>query len=67
MVKNCLQKIAENCNDLNQRDDDKFADFSELCTILQEIYKVNQNGGHGSRRKVSQLLLELGLTPNKSA
>ena len=40
------------------------AAYTELCTILQEVYRINQNGGHGSRRKVAQMLLELGLNPN---
>lgn len=40
------------------------AAYTELCTILQEVYRINQDGGHGSRRKVSQMLLELGLNPN---
>ena len=40
------------------------AAHTELCTILQEVYRINQDGGHGSRRKVSQMLLELGLNPN---
>lgn len=39
--------------------------MTALATTLQDVYKTNQNGGHGSRRKVSQLLLELGLQPNK--
>jgi len=39
--------------------------MTEITTILQQIYRINQDGGHGSRRKVSQLLLELGLQPNK--
>ena len=38
--------------------------MTELATTLQAIYNINRDGGHGSRRKVSQLLLELGL-PNK--
>ena len=40
------------------------AAYTELCTILQEVYRINQNGGHGSRRKVAQMLLELGMNPN---
>ena len=40
------------------------AAYTELCTILQEVYQINQNGGHGSRRKVSQMLLEIGVNPN---
>ena len=39
--------------------------MTELATSLQEVYNINRDGGHGSRRKVSQLLLELGLQPNK--
>ena len=39
--------------------------MTELATSLQEVYKINQNGGHGSRKRVTELLLELGLQPNK--
>lgn len=39
--------------------------LTRFVTSLLEIYRINQDGGHGSRRKVSQLLLELGLQPNK--
>ncbi len=39
--------------------------MTELATALQAIYRINLEGGHGSRRKVSQLLLELGLQPQK--
>ncbi len=39
--------------------------LTHLTTSLQQIYNINQNGGHGSRRKVAQLLLELGLQPNR--
>ena len=39
--------------------------MTALSTTLQDIYRINTNGGHGSRRRVSQLLLELGLQPNQ--
>lgn len=38
--------------------------MSELATALQEVYKVNQNGGHGSRKRVGEILLKLGIQPN---
>lgn len=38
--------------------------MTSLATALQEIYKVNQNGGHGSRKRVTEILLKLGVQPN---
>ena len=38
--------------------------MTELATVLASVYNINQNGGHGSRRKVSQMLLEIGVNPN---
>lgn len=59
MTKSCLQSLADVLPDAAS------ATYVELCTILQEVYNINLDGGHGSRRKVTQLLLELGLQPNK--
>lgn len=39
--------------------------MTALTTCLQQVYRITLDGGHGSRRKVCQLLLELGLQPNK--
>lgn len=38
--------------------------ITELATALQEIYRINHNGGHGSRRQVADLLVKLGIQPN---
>lgn len=38
--------------------------MTELATALQEVYQRNQNGGHGSRKRVAEILLRLGLQPN---
>ena len=59
MLRSCLSLLTENDEDMRQ------SAHTALCTVLQQVYRINQDGGHGSRRKVSQLLLELGLQPNK--
>lgn len=38
--------------------------MTELASSLQEIYAINQQGGSGSRKKVSEILLRLGLQIN---
>lgn len=38
--------------------------MTELATALQEVYSRNQNGGHGSRKRVQEILLRLGVQPN---
>lgn len=38
--------------------------MTALATTLQEIYRINHNGGHGSRRQVSEILIKLGIQPN---
>lgn len=37
---------------------------TEIYTILQEIYRINHIGGSGSRKRVSELLIRLGVRPN---
>ena len=54
----CLSRLIAPARDV------RTAAHTELCTILQEVYRINQDGGHGSRRKVAQMLLELGMNPN---
>ena len=41
--------------------------ITSFVSQLHEVYRLNQDGGHGSRRKVTQILLELGLQPNSTA
>lgn len=38
--------------------------MTELATALHDIYNINQCGGHGSRKKVGEILLRLGIQPN---
>lgn len=38
--------------------------MSELATSLLDVYHITRNGGHGSRTKVMEILLRLGLQPN---
>lgn len=39
--------------------------LTELSTQLMEVYRINRVGGSGSRKRVSEILLRLGIHPNE--
>lgn len=39
--------------------------MTALATALSEVYRINRLGGSGSRKRVTEILLKLGVQPNE--